>query len=85
MYIFFNQFSYQGGAVCETAISHFKNILACVSQYLTSLYESRGQREAVWYLEHLPTREVGMSQVWVHIFKVRKCVWVFLYYLKANF
>lgn len=26
-----------------------------------------------------------MSQVWVHIFKVRKCVGVFLYYLKAIF
>lgn len=49
-------------------------------EYLTSLCESRRQREAVWYLEHLPTREVGMSQV-----KIGKCVGVLLCYLKANF
>lgn len=43
-------------------------------------YMRDGEREAVWYLEHLPTREVGMLQVWV-----RKCIGVFLYYLTANF
>lgn len=44
-----------------------------------------GKREAAWYLEHLPTREAGVLQRRVHRFKVRKCVGLFFYYLKANF